>query len=113
MSLNMLIAEDLGRRLLSQNNRATVHPIFLVQQKRRVYGFDPQYGGDTVWLHCDGAEATAEEAEELNEKLEDGEDPPGEWCFTGFVDEWDFVQCFFTEDAANHFIEANRHKGFV
>ena len=41
--------ELLVQRLNTQDNRATAHPIFLVQQEHRIYGMDPDYTDKCVW----------------------------------------------------------------
>ena len=97
----------IAEQLRTQDNRATAHPIFLVQQRRRVYGIDPAWGGACVWLHCDGDEAEEDKAAMLDSI--DADDVPDEWKFTGYVDEWDFVTACLTEAGAQSYIDKNRH----
>lgn len=96
--------------LKTQDNRATAVPIFAVQERVRDYGYDTTWGGASVWIDGanDNVEADAEEARILDAQEVLGE-VPEEWTRVGYVDRWEFVQPFFTEAAANAYIEANRH----
>jgi len=106
----MFTPEEIGARILGQDNRCTCLPIYVVQRRRRIYGFDPDYCEDTVvWRHCDGPEADAAERELLDKAFEAGDDIPGEWTRTAYQDTWDFVMPFFTEAAAQRYIDENRH----
>lgn len=102
---------EIGRRLASQDNRATAHPLFIVQQKERIYGFDPIWDVDperAVWLH-DGEEVDAEKRAELESTYEETGEEPGDYTRTSYVDRWEFVTCCLTEAAAQGYIEAQRH----
>lgn len=105
------LLKAMGERIRTEDNRATGWPIYVVQRKRRVYGFDPDFGDEesTVWLHCDGPEATAEERKPLDEAFELYNDVPSEWTRTSYQDTWEFVQPFFTEAGANEYIRLNKH----
>lgn len=110
------IKETLGKisaAMKGQDNWGTAHPIFIVQQRCRIYGIDPQWTDDIVWV-CDGSEmseddpdlpkviAEYEELGDLSPKYEN-------WVRTGYKDTWDFIQPFFSERAAAEYIAANRH----
>lgn len=84
--------------LLTQDNRITSHPIFLVQQRYRIYGIGPDYTEDFVWINSDGNELSV---------VDPGSDDVTK---VGIRDIWEFVSCFFTNKAAVEFIEANRHR---
>lgn len=103
----------IGERLRTQDNACTADPIFVVQQRRRTYGFDPSVSDDhVVWIHSDECvEATSEETKDLEEKFDEscGEEPDG-WRRTAYQDTWEFVQPFFTRAAAEAFIAANSHR---
>lgn len=99
----------IGERIISQDNQCTAFPMFLVQQRHRLYGFDTRWVGDVGWLR-DGEEVDASETQALEEKWGDSEDEPAELTRTGFVDEWVFVTCCFTQAAADEFIAVNRHR---
>jgi len=101
----------IGRELRTQDNRITADPIFVVQQKRRTYGFDTQWGGDVVWI--DQANDCIEADDEERARLEAHYDETGEeedgWARTGYVDTWEAVQPFLAGKAADEYIAANRH----
>jgi hypothetical protein len=100
---------EIAERIRTQDNRATAHPIFVVQEKVRDYGYDTDYTDDTVWLddYQNHHEATEEEARQLD----DGTlDPDDGWTKVGYHDRWEFVQPFFTEAAADRYIETNGHR---
>ena len=96
--------------LLTQDNECTANPLFLVEQRHRVYGFDTAYSDDKVaWVDSEG-EATGEERDALEAKYQETGDEPEGWHRTGYADEWRFVQPFFTRAAAERYIEENRHR---
>lgn len=104
---------EIGKRLLTQDNRITDCPIFIVQEKRRTYGMDPDYADDDeiVWLDSenDHEEADAEERARLEALHDDGEDIPGKWTRTAYQDEWHFVTACFTEAGCQEYIRRNGH----
>jgi hypothetical protein len=75
MSENPSIPEEillLAHRLRTQDNRITGEPLFLVQQKERRYGFDPNYADCStfrVW-HSEDWECVYDSAADLTEELE-------------------------------------------
>lgn len=104
--------DRIRERMKGQDNRATAHPIFLVQQKRRIYGLDLEYTDNFVWIYDDGEYETAEELAELLIEVEMTEEEAYESGFltkTGYVDEWVFVQPFFSEKGAQKYIDENAH----
>lgn len=106
----MFTVNEIGARIRAEDNRATAIPIYVVQRRRRVYGFDPDYAEDTkVWLDCEGHEADAEERKPLDEAYDLGNDIPEGWTLTAYQDTWDFVMPFFTEGAAQRYLEENKH----
>lgn len=76
--------KTMGEQLLTQDNRGTAHPVYAVQQRRRVIT-----------------------EEERDVELRPG--PPGTWEEVGYVDTWETVQSFFTRQGADWYIEKNRH----
>ncbi len=77
--------EDIRRDLLMQDNRMTSHPMFVVQQKRRIYGLGEEYTEQFATVDF-------EESERV-----------------GYKDIFEFVTCFFTNKAAEEYIETNAH----
>jgi len=102
--------QEIAKLLWTQDNRATAHPIFLVQQRRRTYGFDPQYSDQFVWLYEDECEEVSdEEASTLEAQFQKDYSEPEGFTRVAYVDTWEFVQPFLTDQAAEAYIEANRH----
>ena len=50
----------IGRLIVTQDNRITDAPMFIVQEQKRTYGFDPEYSDKAAWLDCEGDEVDAE-----------------------------------------------------
>jgi hypothetical protein len=98
---------EIGKRIRTQDNRITEHPLFLVQQKRRIYGFDPDYCDNRVWIDSCNDYDEADEADAA--KLDSGEMSDECWTLTAYEDRWEFVTAFFTEAGAESYLRANRH----
>lgn len=105
---------QIAERMDGQDNRATADPVFVVQQRRRICGFDTDWcGGNTAWL-CEGEEI-ANDTEGLEKFLRDNELTKeeclenGSLVKTGYEDTYEFVQPFFSMKAAENYIETNRH----
>src|SRR5947209_81236 len=49
----MFELSEIGERLRTQDNRITTHPIFEVQEQKRVYGIDTEYDPKIAWLYSD------------------------------------------------------------
>lgn len=102
--------ELLVQRLNTQDNRATAHPIFIVQQEHRIYGMDPKLADSTtkcVWQF-------KWNSEDLYETLEDamdceGQDDEDDFEKIYYVIEWRYVCAHFTEAAAQEYIRTNIH----
>lgn len=94
----------------TQDNRITSHPMFLVQQKVRTTGFDPDYADNSqlCWIGDDG-EVDEETSKGLFEDYENGKYVDSFYTLTGFVDSWEFVTCCFTNSGAEEYIRVNGH----
>jgi hypothetical protein len=106
-------AADIGRRILAQDNRSTDAPLFVVQEKRRFYGLDPEWADadEIVWIDTanDSVEAVPEEHDRLEAAWDEyGYEPDG-WARTSFKDEWHFVTACFTEAGCKEYVRANAH----
>lgn len=107
--------------LKTEDNCGTADPIFTVQQRVRVYGADPDYGGGTVcWLDTEGSEVTLERDPEKFKLLElmhgmDVGDLEGigidisSWSRTCYREDWEHVQAFLTRNAAESFCRREAH----
>lgn len=102
--------EAIGARLRTQDNLATSHPLYVVEKRRRHY-----FGGTAAlhypcaWLDEYGCEASEEEAKELQAKYDETGDEPEPWTYTEYLDTWEFVQAFLTQEAAAEYVKSNAH----
>jgi len=101
----------MGQQLRTQDDACTRDPIFVVQQRKRIYGMDGDYVDQFAWItdDADCDEADIEEAAKLEAKYESDEETPG-WMRVAYHDTWEFVQPFFTRAAAEAFIARNAHR---
>lgn len=123
----------MAKELHAQDNLATAHPIFMVQQLCRTYGFDPAYSDDkVVYINEDGITVTIDPngedpylcpnedcAKPLSLEAMDDEYcnhcdhsfTHGDWCLTrtAYQDTWDNVQPFFTRKGAEEYLRINGH----
>jgi len=97
----------IGDELRTQDNLGTSDPVFIVQQKRRIYGGDEGYG-DHVWVN-DGCEADEEDHKRFDELDRNFDEIPEGWSRLDYVDVFDFVRACFTRKAAERYLEENRH----
>lgn len=88
---------DIVKRMRASDNRATALPMFVVEQKRRIYGVSSEYTDDFVTVDDDFEEIDPEDCED------------GECQEIGYRDVYEFVTVFFSEAGANDYIEANAH----
>ena len=104
---------EIGNLLRTQDNRSTDAPLFIVQEQRRTYGFDPQWANDSeiAWLDgCnDSVEATPEEHAKMEAAWQEDEEEPDGWTRTAYQDTWHFVTACFTEAGCNDYIARNGH----
>lgn len=109
----MITLSDIAARMEGQDNLATEAPVFLVQQRRRIYGMDPQYADDSciAWLLEDEAEELeANEAVLREAEYERTGEVPDGLRRVAYVDVWESVQPFLSRAGADRFIEGNRHR---
>lgn len=101
-----------GKRIVddnAKNDHGTAHPLFVVQARKRLYGFDTDCVDTIAWLY-DGEEVTAGGAGDLEERFgETGEEPEG-YQRTAYVDQWEFVTACFTREAAEAYLHSNHHR---
>lgn len=93
--------ESIIENLSTQDNLCTQHPSWCVKGLRRIYGIDPLYSDQIVWLDEENNEVEAPE---------DEDNPPRGWHETGYVEEWETIQVFLTHDAAKSYIESSLHR---
>ncbi len=116
-SLDEIVAE-----MMTQDNAATAHPIFLVQQRRRLLGIDLDYDPPTTWVHeadhgCFYSEEVVismlreDDRDNRLGNLADHEIDPADHGYEkmGYHDNWEYVCAHFTRKSAERYIEVNRH----
>lgn len=103
-------------QLKTQNNECTAHPLFVVLNRRRIYGMDPNYGDETncTWVEtANGDYCEADEKKKLAldryERMFDKE--PEGWSKFHYIEVDEFVTCAFTREAAQNFID-HRRRGY-
>ena len=104
--------EAIRERLRTQGDwHVTSHPMYLVQQKRRDYGYDPDLSdwANIVWIDEEGEEADEEQHKHLETRYRSQLYVSDNWTRTSYQDRWEYVQVFFTEAAAREYIERNKH----
>ena len=100
---------NIGELIRTQDNRCTSDPIFIVQQKRRIWGMDEDSSDDYVWMENEYWEEVdiAKDAE-LKEKDSNFESTEG-YTKLFYLDVWDFVTACFTEQGCKDYIAVNGH----
>lgn len=119
---------DLANELNTQDNRITSHPLFIVEQEKRIYGMNGEQCDDLeyIWVYSEDSEYTCEPDEVCDQIREDCEnDPdlgilnlhdeeidPEEWGYEQwfYVTEMEFKSAHLTERAANLYITQNSHR---
>jgi hypothetical protein len=92
---------DIGRLINTQDNRCTSEPMFCVQGRRRIYGFDTQWTDDIAWID------TSDGAYEVEKP--DDEQETDTIIKTGYIDVWETLMVAFTEEACKEHLELNGH----
>lgn len=103
---------DIATRLASQDNRGTALPIFVVQQRVRIYGMDPEYTDTFTWIDAvdgDDTEVDTDEAVRLEDVYQETGNIEGGYRRVSFVDRWEFVTACFTEQGCKDYIAGNGH----
>ncbi len=101
---------EIARLLHTQDGRCTSHPIYYVQTRDKIYGIDPENGGDAVWMHEDGDEVDLNEWEPLEEEFQRTGNTRNGYYRTGVLVQWKNVQPFLTLAAAQAYINVNAHR---
>jgi hypothetical protein len=99
-NINSLAA--IGERIRTQDNRCTTDPIFQVRGLRRIYGMDPQWTDNLLWIDIeDGAHEVDPPSDSEN---------PGDFIIqTGYVDVWEVLMVAFTEEGCKEHLRLNGH----
>ncbi|WP_027178802.1 hypothetical protein [Maridesulfovibrio bastinii] len=105
---NNLDLSTLRKELQTQDNQCTAEPIFLVEEKKRVYGFDPIYSEETVFVDIENG-GNEVDLEEYGLTYEEALNENG-LTECGYADEWNFVNAHFSDRSAKEYIEKNGHR---
>ena len=96
--------KEISDRMKDQDNRMTADPIFLVQQRKHIFGMDLDYVDDVAWIFDSEYEYyygdTNPEFLEALVYYGENYEMPENWTRTGYIDIWEFVQPFFSLKAA-------------
>lgn len=92
---------EIGQEINTQNNRAMSDPIFMVQQKRRIWGMHEDWSDSWRWVD--------EDAQEVDDQYREDYQDIVEFTRLYYQDIWGAVQPFFTEKAAQMYIDSNKH----
>lgn len=124
----MFEMSEIGSRIVAdnrENDHCTADPIFVVEERKRIYGMDSDLDDIPIaWMYSDGGEIPDEDAKvaeaywQENFKEPCGVEDGAAWVGDGrdtlrrvaYLDTWEFVQPFFTQTAADRYIEENRHR---
>lgn len=91
----------IGERIRTQDNLCTMDPMFCVQGRRRIYGMDPQWTDDAVWVDIsDGAMPCDAPADEVETDT---------IIKTGYIDVWETLMVAFTRKGCDEHLELNGH----
>lgn len=103
--------QRIGRLISTQDNRATSEPLFIVQQKRRIWGIDGNYCCDGYeWVDEDDHEVVAEGLQRAElDLIESSGDSVDGWYKVYYIDQWAFVTACFTEEGCKDYIASNGH----
>jgi len=109
--LDLETLRKIGILITTQDNRITDQPMFIVQQRRRMYGLDTGYCDNFIWLCCEDEynEASAEEADALEAEYQDTGRARDGWQRTGYIDQWEFVTACFTEQGCIDYLKLDGH----
>lgn len=118
--MNVEISSELiamAGKLRTQDNLSTANPMFLVQQRERIFGMDSEYSDSNVWVNCDHEKVDEDTAKRISAIVDSSidsfvwplDDNDMEYRRVYYKDQWEFVTAFFTQDAAQAYIDSNKH----
>lgn len=113
----MGLINDMAKNIEAQDTNdtgGTADPIYMVQEKRRIYGVDLDYTEHTQWVEKENSETFFDTEEERDSyiaecKEDDPESDPPEFREVGYIDIWVHIQPFFTRQGAERYIAENAH----
>lgn len=108
--LNKALAE-IGNNINTQDNRITGHPIFVVEQQVRDFGYESDFASDYVWIDYDNDHYEADEDEHkgLDIIYKDTGRSPNAWEMAFYKERWEFVTACFTEKGCEDYLAIDGH----
>jgi hypothetical protein len=102
----MRTVEEIAREVARQDNACTSHPMFLVQEQVRDYGYDPDYAtaGGITECYLD------EDFDEIDVSAHENPEEDSTLTRTGYVDRWAYVTACFTRVAAEAYVATQQHR---
>jgi hypothetical protein len=95
---------EISKNLRTQDNRITNDPMFCVQVRERVYGFDSDHADHMCEVDADG-----NEIEDASKDAADYEHDESGITTTGYRDFWKTVMVCFTEAGCQEHLRQNQH----
>ena len=100
--------KDIAERIRTQDNRMTHNPIFIVQRKREVVGYEN--ASIYKWYDCDWREITdPDEITRLDEAQDNDDEAIADCRKLGVFEYWEFVTACFTEEGCKEYLRCNGH----
>jgi len=105
--------EKIKNNILTQNNRCTDQPMFIVEKEVVDGGIDTEFADEFYYYdydedECFGYEEGSDEYEKF-EQMEEDDNLPSNVVRHGMRRRWQFVQAFFTEAGAQDYIDQDGH----
>lgn len=105
---------DMAPLIRTQDNAITADPLFVIYEKERVYGMDPEHSDEfnTLWINADGdyEEASRQRHQALEKRYyRNGVSEYGGWRRVCYTDRDKFSRAFFTRKSAENYIRRNSH----
>ncbi len=102
--------ETIGELINMQDNRMTDQPMFIVQEKERIYGMSEGHVSDYEWYNHEMADIEHDEDEiKLLDTLDERGELPDRVEKAYYIDKWMFVTACFTEQGCKDYLRANGH----
>lgn len=113
MAATLAPIAHIRHELQTQDNACTAHPLYVVFNRRRIHGMDPEFGDSNYdWIDSNSGDYV--EADEHQKLVCDryeriyGQSPTG-WDKRYFIEVEEFVTCAFTREAADRFVARKYH----
>lgn len=108
------ILKEIGLLVLSQDNRFTREPMFIVEKESETGPLVEGYGHDAGWKWYDDCDEVHDEhlIKRLEQRIEAGADRDDDYGIYRCLligKEWKFVTACFTEQGCKDYISANGH----